>query len=388
MRSISYLPALALASLLLTSASAQAQQHRAVRLGHPSTRFAPPLTQPEELRALLTDEKLKPDVAAILQQADWKGNLDDLRRAAANAPISECEVPVGTRLPFMSSRKEGKPLALIDVLWDGEEPISAYAFDFSSNGRRYRCITPKLCSNFYLVDLGPAKPELAIECSVPSQTLVGRRFDVFLTVTNKGTATESKTTLLLPTPAEAALTGAAVQGGNTNGDSVWTIADLQPGAAKMVCATFISRQPALLAFNATAQGASGSEAATRCATQVTGIPAILLETADLEDPVEVGKEVIYEIKVTNQGSAPGTNLKVVCNLPDSEEFVSGSGPTPVRAQERAVRMETLPVLAPKAQAVWRVIVKALKPDDARFKVFVSSDQFQQPIQKDEATQLY
>jgi uncharacterized repeat protein (TIGR01451 family) len=129
-------------------------------------------------------------------------------------------------------------------------------------------------------------------------------------------------------------------------------------------------------------------AKSRCDTQAAGIPAILLETADLDDPIEVGKEVVYEIKVTNQGSAPGTNLKVVCNLPDSEEFVSSSGPTQARLQERAVTMDTLSVLAPKALAVWRVTVKALKPDDARFKVLISSDQFQLPIQKDEATHLY
>jgi hypothetical protein len=35
-----------------------------------------------------------------------------------------------------------------------------------------------------------------------------------------------------------------------------------------------------------------------------------------------------------------------------------------------------------------VAVKAAEPDDARFKVFVSGDQFQQPIQEDEATHLY
>ena len=161
-----------------------------------------------------------------------------------------------------------------------------------------------------------------------------------------------------------------------------------PFTAKQVCATFVSQQPALVAFAATAQGTGDSVGKTRCDTQVAGIPAILLETADLDDPIEVGKEVIYEIKVTNQGSAPGTNLKVTCSLPESEEFVSGTGPTPVRAQDRAVTMDTLPVLAPKAQAAWRVTVKALKPDDARFKVFVSSDQFEKPIQKDESTHLY
>jgi uncharacterized repeat protein (TIGR01451 family) len=379
---------LALASLLLVTASVQAQQHRAVRLGHPSTRFAPPLTEPEQLRALLTDQKLQPDVAAILQQVEWRGNSEDLRRAAASATITEVKLPIGTRMPFMSSRKDGKPIALIDVLWDGDAPISAYAFDFTSNNRRYRCITPKPCSNFYLVDVGPAQPELAIGCEVPGQTLVGRRFDVCLTVTNKGTATESKATLLLQIPAEVTLASATDQGTNANGSLIWAIANLQPASATRVCAAFIARQPAVLAFEGTAQGASGSAGKTRCDTHVAGIPAILLETADLDDPIEVGSEVIYEIKVTNQGSAPGTNLKVVCTLPDSEEFVSGTGPTPVRAQERTVTMDTLPVLAPKAQAAWRVTVKALKPDDARFKVFVSSDQFEKPIQKDESTHLY
>ena len=374
--------------MLATAAPAAAQQHRAVRLGHPLTRFAPPLSQPEQLRALFANEKLKEDVAEILRQAEWRGNVDDLRRAAASAPITELSLPIGTRMPYMASRKDGKPEALIDVLWDGKEPVSAYAFDFTSNGRHYRCITPRPCSNFYTLDLGPTEAALAITCSVPGQVVVGQRFEVCLTVTNQGTATEPTTTVLLQAPAEATLAGGADHRTNASGNAVWTVTELQPGTAKRVCATYISRQAAAVAFTAVAQGASSSAVQTRCGTQVAGIPAILLETADLDDPIEVGKEVVYEIKVTNQGSAPGTNLKVVCQLPESEEFVSGTGPTEVRGQERTVTMDTVRVLAPKAQAVWRVTIKALKPDDARFKVLISSDQFEQPIQKDEATQLY
>jgi uncharacterized repeat protein (TIGR01451 family) len=383
-----HLPALVAASLLLAAIPLPAQQHRAVRLGHPLTRFASPLSQPEQLRALFADEKLKDDVAQILRQADWNGNVDDLRRAAATAPVTELSLPVGTRMPYMSSRKNGKPEALIDVLWDGDAPISAYAFDFTSNGRRFRCITPKPCSNFYTVDLGPARPELLLGCTAPAQAIVGRRFDVCLTVTNQGTAPEPKTTLRLQTPPDVSLISATDQATTADSNSVWTIAALMPGAAKQVCATFVARQPALVPFAGTAEDTGGMVTRTRCDTQVAGIPAILLETADLDDPIEVGKEVVYEIKVTNQGSAPGTNLKVTCTLPDSEDFVSGTGASPVHAQDRAVTMDTLTTLAPKAQAVWRVTVKALKPDDARFKVFISSDQFEKPIRKDEATHLY
>jgi uncharacterized repeat protein (TIGR01451 family) len=388
MKSKRLLAALAVLWLILSAFSAGAQQHRAVRLGHPATRFAAPLTRPEQLRSLLAGEEYKDDVASILQQAGWKGNPDDLRRAAATAPITEEQLPIGTRMPFMSSRKDGRPVALMDVIWAGDAPVSAYAFDFSSNKRLCRCITPKACGNFYIVDVGEAKPDLWVECDVPGQGLVGRRFDVCLTVANKGTAVAPSASLLLKVPAQATRIGGLNRTPDSNGCFLWTITNLAPGTSSRACATFVSREPATLAFAATVQDTGGSSANSRCETQISGIPAILLETSDLDDPIEVGKEVVYEIKVTNQGSAPGTNLKVVCSLPESEEFVSGIGPTAVQARDRSVTMGILSVLAPKAQAVWRVRVKALKPDDARFKVFVSSDQFQQPIQKDESTHLY
>ncbi len=379
--------ALAAASLLAIAA-ASGQQHRAVRLGHPLTRFAPPLSQPEQLRALFANEKLRADVEEILRQAGWGGQAADLRQAASTAPIAEIELPVGSRLPYMSSRKEGKPVALIDVLWDGDAPVSAYAFDLVSNGRRYRCITPKPCSNFYTVDLGPALPDLALACAAPAQAVVGRRFEVCLVLTNQGFAAETNIHLRLETPPEARLINATEDPALAEDHAAWTVASLEPGAARRVCATFLARQPGLLSYTAAAAPAGGETRQTRCETLATGIPAILLETADLEDPVEVGKEVVYVIKVTNQGSAVGTHLKVTCSLPESQEFVSSEGPAPARVEGRMIVMDTLPELAPKAQAVWRVTIKALKPDDARFKVFISSDQFQKPVQKDEATQLY
>ena len=130
---------------LLCAASALAQ-HRATRLGHPATRFAPTMHTPEDLRDRFRDEKLRPDIASILAQWGWAGNLEDLHRAALTQEISEWPIPIGTRMPFMSSRKDGAPICLRDVLWAGTEPAPAYAFTFSSRGQRYRCITPKACS--------------------------------------------------------------------------------------------------------------------------------------------------------------------------------------------------------------------------------------------------
>ena len=170
---------LASLALLLFCAPAQAQQHRATRLGHPATRFAPTMHTPEDLRSRFRDEKLRPDIAAILAQWGWEGNLDDLHRAALTAEISEWPIPIGTRMPFMSSRKDGAPICLRDVLWAGDAPAPAYAFTFASRGQRYRCITPKACSNFFLYDLGPEpKPALALVCHAPAREFTGRPLKV------------------------------------------------------------------------------------------------------------------------------------------------------------------------------------------------------------------
>src|SRR5512133_282134 len=97
--------------LALTS-GLQAESHRATHLGHPATRFAPPLTTPGDLRERFADEKLRPDIASILQQWGWTGDLNDLYKAAAEAEISDVTIPVGSTMPFMSSRESGKPICL------------------------------------------------------------------------------------------------------------------------------------------------------------------------------------------------------------------------------------------------------------------------------------
>jgi uncharacterized repeat protein (TIGR01451 family) len=365
---------------------ASAQQHRATRLGNPATRFAPPLASPEDLRARFSDPKLKPDIAMILHQWGWGGDLDDLVRSAASAPITEIQMPVGTRMPFMSSRENGKPVTLRDVLWAGDQPISAYAFEFASKGRRYRCVTPRPCSNFFLEDLGA--PELEVTCNAPAEVPVGRPVKVCLTASNTGDAAESKTEVSLSVPEGAAELHATADGTCSVSNVIWKINDLAARASKELCVSFNMPKAGMLELDATATGSFSRPTQSKCQTRIFGIPGLLIDAVDLEDPVEVGHEVTYDIKVTNQGTATCTNVRLICTLPESEEFVSGSGPTAVRAQERTLTTEPLASFAPKTSVTWRVIVKALAPDDARFKVNLYADELQKPIYEEEPTHLY
>lgn len=383
------LPSLVIACCLLVVQPARAEQHRATRLGNPATRFAPPLKTPEDLRSRFRDPKLLPDFATVLKQWGWTGNLDDLFRAAATNEIADITIPVGSTMPFMSSRENGKAICLRNVLWAGKEPAPAYAFHFTSLGQRYRCVTPKACSNFFLEDLGPEpKPVLALNCDVHERVPLGRTVEVCLLVANQGNAPEPHTTLTLKIPEGAALASKPDRAEVTTDRVTWEIADLAPQKSERLCAVFKPAQLGSLPFASTVVGSRAASAQSACATKVFGVPAILLEVVDLEDPIEVGKEVTYEIKVTNQGASPVTNLRLVCTLPASQEFVSAQGDSPAKAQDRTITIETLPALASKAVASWRVIVKALQADDSRFKVELRGDQFEKPITEDESTQLY
>ncbi len=368
---------------------AEVERHQATRLGSPSTRFAPPVSTPEELRARFADPRLRPDIASVLQQWGWAGNLEDLYGAARTNAIVEWPILVGITMPFMSSREEGRAVCLRNVLWAGKEAAPAYAFTFASNGRLYRCITPKACSNFFLDDLGPEpRYALALACESPAEASLGRPVEVCLVASNGGNRPERSLRLLLPIPEGAALTGTTGGGQVADGQVAWEIPVLEAGATQRVCAVFEGQRPGMLVFRPVVAGARAAAAASLCPTKVFGISGILLEVVDLEDPIEVGSEVTYEIRVTNQGTAPGINLRVSCLLSEHQEFVSASGATPVNVEGREVTMRVLPSLAAQAQAVWQVVVRAAGKEDARFKVALTGDQYDRPIMEDEATNQY
>lgn len=468
--------------------------HRATHLGNPATRFAPPLQRPEDLRRLFANESLRADVESVLRQASWRGNLEDLRRAAATAPIEAVKLPKGSRMPFMSTRRNGKAIALIDVIWEGKDPIEAYAFEFTSSGRVYRCITPKPCSNFFVVDLGPIPmpllalekiqpasvsrcdpipvvfrvrndgkapaegvvvadllpegwrtadgqvprfeagtlapgqtrefqcslvpsaagtftnraratsadgrgaeavavtsvraPALALRCEAPADIQAGRPIEVCLTLSNTGDAPEPKATIRIPVPAGATVSGMTEGGAVTDGVVVWDLPEVGPGAAERRCATFMTREPGALGFAATAQGACSPAVESRCESRVAGIGAILLEVIDLADPVEVGNAVTYEIKVLNQGNGPLTRIRLAASIPEGQEFESGSGASAVKAEAGVITTEPVAELAPKAEAVWRMVLKTTKVGDIRFKVDLTADQFPRPVEEYEATSQY
>ena len=231
-------------------------------------------------------------------------------------------------------------------------------------------------------------PALVIDCSAPGKVFIGQPVEVHLTVQNTGDADEPKIRLTVPVPQGAKVTEMSSGGMTADGQVTWEVASLVPQATQSVSATFLATSPGKLTFTAAAHGVCAPSTEADCRTTVAGVPGVLLQVGDREDPVQVDQVVTYDIKVTNQGNARITNLKLLCDLPDSQEFVSGEGATPVSLQERSIRMDPLAGLDGKAVASWTVMVKAVKPGETRFNVQFTADQFPHPIEQTESTRQY
>jgi len=114
----------------------------------------------------------------------------------------------------------------------------------------------------------------------------------------------------------------------------------------------------------------------------------MLEVVDVVDPIEVGGETTYEIRVLNQGSKAATSLQLAVQLPPQLQPLAAEGPARHTVAGNAVRFEPLARLAPKADTTYRVRAKGLQPGDLRTRVQLITDDMQSPVTKETSTRVY
>jgi hypothetical protein len=139
---------------------------------------------------------------------------------------------------------------------------------------------------------------------------------------------------------------------------------------------------------ATAVAARGLRSEAELMTRVEGLSALLLEMVDTEDPIEVNGDTAYEIRVTNTGSKTETDIKIVATVPDKMQFKNAQGPVRYREEGKTIVFEPIERLAPRADAIFRINVKAVDPGTVRFKIQMTSTNLVEPVVKMEATRIY
>lgn len=233
------------------------------------------------------------------------------------------------------------------------------------------------------------RPELAISQTIPNQHYLGRSLTYEITVTNKGDGPAKKAVIENTIPASEVTSIRATTGAKLAGSRlVWQAGTIAAGASKKVRVAYLPTRAGVLAsgINATAYCADTATASAQ--TTVAGVPGVLLEVGDVDDPVEVNGRTAYVIVVTNQGFAVSTNIKIACVLEENVKYLSSSGVTSGTLEGNTITFAPLASLPPKSKATWKVAVTAIKAGDSRFKVTMITDQLTRPVEETEATRVY
>lgn len=232
------------------------------------------------------------------------------------------------------------------------------------------------------------KPILRISKTGRRQQYLERVLTYDITVANVGDGVARGTIVedIIPD----GVTRVSISSGGKIVDSTvtWELGDLAPNSAKTVSVTYTPMAIGEYKNTANTSAYCADAKSASITTSVVGIPAVLLEVIDIEDPVEIGNTTTYVITATNQGSMPATDITITGTWEDTQQYVSSTGATFGSITDNTVTFAPLQSLAPKARATWRIVVKALAPGDVRFKVSMHTGEFERPVEETESTNLY
>ncbi len=229
---------------------------------------------------------------------------------------------------------------------------------------------------------------LEIETSGPNEEYVGLPVEYEIRVSNHGDAAARDVVIESEVPSGASFVD-ATNNGQLQGDTVrWELAELPPGQYVPLSVRYEGTDKGYIRTVASARARCAADVTAIARTQLEGVASMVVEVVDTEDPIRVGNEEVYEIRVHNQGSAPETNVLVTCELPDGQEFVAARGTTDVRSSSTTIVFEPVKNLTADETAIWKVHVRGTRTGDMRFRVMVESDQHGRPVRETEATRVF
>ena len=261
------------------------------------------------------------------------------------------------------------------------------------------------------------EPMLVVKQTGPAHCLVRAEPSYTIELANPGTATTDPVQLqtVLPDGFEYLQ---ASDGGSCNGKAVtWKLPSLAPGSTRAVTLklravtasegsmlrTLAQAGPSAVTPAAGVAGPGGAmnvrpagrglEAKAETLVAAEGVAAVRFEVIGLDNPVQVGKEATYEIRVMNQGTGPCANVQLAALLAEGTEYVSATnGPAnqaaAAKTQGQQLLFDAIPSLGVKAEMVYRVRVRGAAAGDLRFRVQLTCDQLKTPVVKEESTTFY
>jgi len=233
-------------------------------------------------------------------------------------------------------------------------------------------------------------PALEVDVNGPERRYLERPATYEVSVENPGTAPAHDIQIITKLPKGLQFVRANNMGEYDAATHAvyWSLAELPEGERGTVELVAMPVETGPQMLHVESRAAMGLTDQTQRQIVIDGLAAIMFEVRDLEDPIEVGGETAYEIRIVNQGTKAATNVQLAVKLPPGLRLLNAEGETQQAEQRGTILFEPVAQLGPKADTVYRLRVQGTQAGDQRVTVEVTTDDLAQPIRREESTRVF
>jgi uncharacterized repeat protein (TIGR01451 family) len=339
-------------------------------------------------RPLLTIEHTAPEKLLIGESLSMVITVTNPGTGAATGVVIEEDVPQGL-LHVAGSELEYE----VGTLRPGESKRLELTLKADKAGLIKNTIVVRGDGNLaaqHQINIEVIAPQLQVGVVGPKKRFLERPATYTVSVSNPGTATARDVELVayLPRGMKFVETDAHGTYDAQQHAVFWSLEELPASKAGNVKLTAVPLETGDQKLRIEGRADLGLTTAFEQVVSVDAAAELIHTIADLSDPIEVGSETTYEVKVVNVGTKSATNIRIAALLPPELKALSGEGPTRAANDGSRVIFEPLARLNPQEEAVFRIQAQAQKAGDFILRVQISSNEWPNPVTREESTRVY
>ncbi|MEO8494636.1 MAG: hypothetical protein ABI614_06175 [Planctomycetota bacterium] len=233
-------------------------------------------------------------------------------------------------------------------------------------------------------------PQLKVAIVGPRTRYLERQGTYEVAVSNPGTSTAYDIELVTFLPKGLKYVSADNKGSYDPGRHAvyWSLAELAAEESGSVQLTALPIETGEQKLRVEGKANQNLSAKFEHVTNVQALTELAFTVRDIHDPIEVGSETMYEIRIVNNGNKVATNVQLAAAMPDQLTPLKGEGPTKATIEGQQVFMEPIARLAPRDEVVYRISAKGVGAGDHVIAVQLTSDESSTPVTKQESTKVY
>ena len=242
----------------------------------------------------------------------------------------------------------------------------------------------------HAVDMEIVSPQLVAQGDGPTRRFLNREATHRFSVRNSGTANATNVELVCRLPSGLRYVSTNNRGKyDENTHAVyWSLAELNSGLIANVEVTTTPTEPGNQDLKFEVVSDLEQKASALCKLNVDHLIDIFFDIDDVVDPIEIGSNTSYKLKIVNQGTKTATNIQLQVVFPAGIQPTSVDGNVTNEIRGQQIAFSPITSMNPGDQIDITIHGKGISAGDHRVAVNLIADGREVNVSKQESTRVY